>query len=116
MRTASSCFNHGQKPVVGQNVFTLFLNSLSRSRHPGLDEDGAAALKAFKESGGITIVQEPRSAQRPEMPMAAIDTGCVDYVLAPKAIAAALEEIAAGFDLKTSVGLSINHWLLNRDV
>jgi two-component system chemotaxis response regulator CheB len=89
------------------NVFTLFLNSLSHSRHPGiavvlsgLDEDGAAALKAFKENGGITIVQEPRSAQRSEMPMAAIETGCVDYVLAPKVIAARLEEIAAGFNAK----------------
>lgn len=75
------------------NVFTLFLNSLSNSHHPGvavvlsgLDEDGAAALKTLREKGGITIAQAPESA--------AIKTGCVDYVLAPDAIATQLEKIA----------------------
>lgn len=86
------------------NVFTLLLDSLSKSHHQGvavvlsgLDKDGAAALGKFNETGGITIVQAPKSAERPEMPEAAIQTGLVDYVLAPGAIAAELEKIAASF-------------------
>lgn len=86
------------------NVFTVLLDSLSKSEHQGiavvlsgLDEDGSAALEKFNEKGGITIVQAPKSAERPEMPEAAIHTGLVDYVLAPGAIAAELERIALGF-------------------
>ena len=65
-----------------KNVFTVFLDSLSHSRHPGiavvlsgLDRDGASALKSFKKNGGITIIQSLESAERPEMPRAAIQTG-----------------------------------------
>jgi len=83
------------------NVFTLFLNSLSNSEHPGIavflsgvDKDGAAALKGFREKGGLTIAQPPQSAQQPEMPMAALDTGYVDHILSPESIAEELEQIA----------------------
>jgi two-component system, chemotaxis family, protein-glutamate methylesterase/glutaminase len=86
------------------DVLTVFLNSLCQSGHPGiavvlsgLDRDGAAALKAFKQNGGITIVQEPESAESPQMPMAAIGTGCVDYVLAPSAIAGKLSKLGELF-------------------
>jgi chemotaxis response regulator CheB len=84
------------------NVVTLFINSLRHSQHcgiavilSGLDENGSAALKAFKQHGGITIAQEPDTASYPDMPQAAIETGAVDYVLPPKEIAAELEKIAA---------------------
>lgn len=70
-------------------MFTIFLELLSNSRHhgiavvlSGLDEDGSAALKAFEEKGSITIVQAPESAGRPQMPLAAIKTGYVDYISA----------------------------------
>ena len=83
------------------NVFTVFLESLVKSHHAGiavvlsgLDANGAAALKHFKESGGITVAQTPKSAERPEMPEAAIQTGQIDYVLAPEQIAAQLEKTA----------------------
>ncbi len=103
---ADGCFLVGPRTKLRgwTNVFTLLLDSLSKSPHQGiavvlsgLDEDGAAALEKFNETGGITIVQAPKSAERPEMPEAAIQTGLVDYVLAPVAIAAELEKIAATF-------------------
>lgn len=83
------------------NVVTVFLNSLAKSRHlgiavilSGLDADGAEALKAFQKHGGITIVQDPKTAEREEMPQAAITTGFVDYVLKPGTIAEELQKIA----------------------
>jgi len=86
------------------NIVTLFINSLRASQHcgiavilSGMDEDGAEALRAFKHHGGITIAQEPETASYPSMPEAAIESGAVDYVLAPKDIAAQLEKIAAKF-------------------
>lgn len=81
-------------------MISVFLESLSKSRHKGvavifsgLDKDGAEALAEFKRNGGITIVQEPKTAKSPQMPEAAIDTGTVDYVLAPAQIPAQLESI-----------------------
>jgi chemotaxis response regulator CheB len=86
------------------NIVTVFLDSLSKSRHrgiavilSGLDENGSAALRAFADTGGITIVQSPESAELPDMPRAAIKTGQVNYVLAPEAIAAQLAKTARTF-------------------
>jgi two-component system chemotaxis response regulator CheB len=43
--------------------------------------DGAAGVRALKRRGGRTIAQEPTDAQAPDMPLAALATGCVDLVL-----------------------------------
>ena len=86
------------------NIVTVFLDSLAKSKHDGiavilsgLDENGSAALRAFANRGGITIVQSPESAESPSMPRAAIMTGKVNYVLAPGAIAHQLESTARAF-------------------
>ncbi|HZE85404.1 MAG TPA: chemotaxis protein CheB [Puia sp.] len=47
----------------------------------GANKDGAAGMQAIKRRGGITIAQNPASALFPAMPRAAIDTGCVYYIL-----------------------------------
>jgi two-component system chemotaxis response regulator CheB len=47
----------------------------------GANADGAAGLVAIKRSGGVCIAQDPASAERPEMPAAAVATGVADYVL-----------------------------------
>lgn len=47
----------------------------------GSGKDGAAGIRTVKEAGGITIAQMPDSAEFRHMPEAAIDTGCVDFVL-----------------------------------
>jgi len=60
----------------------------------GYDGDGAAALCASKETGGITIAQQPSTASQPDMPDSAIDSGCIDYVLSPEDIAQTIVRIA----------------------
>ncbi len=85
------------------NVITLFLDSLARWRRPpgiavilsGFDADGAAALRAFHRQGGVTIVQDLKSADFQDMPRSAIATGVVDYVLPPEEIVGKIESIAA---------------------
>jgi len=90
-----------QKVRGGSSTFGVFLDSLSRTRHQGVavvlsgqDENGTGALKTFKGTGGITIAQAPETAEEPEMPTAAIQTQCVDHVLAREAIASRLKMIA----------------------
>ena len=76
-------------------VITVFLGSMANCRRSpgvavilsGMDADGSAALHEFKARGGVVIVQEPESAECPDMPRSARRTGCVDYVLPPRAIA-----------------------------
>ena len=98
---------HARKNVRGwSNVVSLFLNSLTQSQHggvavilSGMDGDGAESLKAFKQRGGITIAQAPDTASSREMPLAAIRTGAVDYVLEPELMARQLKAIAEHFNV-----------------
>ena len=47
----------------------------------GSNEDGAAGLARIKARGGVAIVQDPRTAERPEMPDAALAATVADAVL-----------------------------------
>jgi len=48
----------------------------------GSNRDGADGIAAIKRAGGITMAQDPATAEYRIMPQAAIDTGCVDLVVA----------------------------------
>jgi two-component system chemotaxis response regulator CheB len=47
----------------------------------GFLDDGATGLWWIRRYGGITVVQDPKDAQSPEMPEAALQHVDVDYVL-----------------------------------
>lgn len=47
----------------------------------GSGTDGTLGLKAIKDAGGLTIVQDKESAQFNGMPASAITSGYVDYIL-----------------------------------
>lgn len=53
----------------------------------GTGTDGASGLREIKAAGGFTFAQEPQTAKYSGMPQAAMDTGCVDWVLSPDGIA-----------------------------
>ena len=53
----------------------------------GANEDGAAGLAAVHDAGGLTVVQEPRTAQSSVMIFSALDRRPVDLVLDLKGIA-----------------------------
>jgi two-component system chemotaxis response regulator CheB len=54
----------------------------------GANDDGAEGLARIKQLGGVAVVQDPRTAERREMPAAAIEATHADIVLP-------LEEIGA---------------------
>ena len=56
----------------------------------GANSDGANGIQAIHRAGGFTIAQDPRTAEVPTMPRAAIDTGAIDEILGPGQMAAAL--------------------------
>ena len=47
------------------------------------NSDGAQGLAVIKQSGGLTVVQAPDTAQCPVMPQAAINIGCVNQLRQP---------------------------------
>ncbi|HUR57155.1 MAG TPA: chemotaxis protein CheB [Opitutaceae bacterium] len=79
-----------------------FFRSLAEQQHEcaigvvlsGNASDGTLGLEAIKAAGGITFAQDA-SARYDSMPRSAIASGCVDYVMAPEAIALELARIAA---------------------
>jgi two-component system, chemotaxis family, protein-glutamate methylesterase/glutaminase len=59
----------------------------------GANSDGAEGLRKIKEAGGLTIVQEPESAEVDVMPLAAIDAAKPKYILPLSLISAMLNEL-----------------------
>jgi two-component system chemotaxis response regulator CheB len=83
------------KPRGWPDVITVFLRSLAQHWKgkliavivSGYDGDGAEALCAIREAGGVTIAQNSDTAEHPDMPESAVASGCVDFVLSPEEIA-----------------------------
>ncbi|MBF0344524.1 MAG: chemotaxis protein CheB [Nitrospirae bacterium] len=47
----------------------------------GANNDGSRGLKKIKDGGGLTIVQDPDTAEYPSMPTSAIAASKIDYVV-----------------------------------
>ncbi len=62
----------------------------------GALDDGTRGLRAIKAHGGVTLVQDPRTALHPGMPTSAIRVVAPERVLSPEQIAAAIAEFVAG--------------------
>ncbi len=59
----------------------------------GANNDGAEGLRLIKEKGGVTIVQDPQTAESAYMPKAALAVAKVDYVLSLTEIGQLLLEL-----------------------
>lgn len=62
----------------------------------GTGTDGTTGLKAIKEAGGLTIAEDTALAEFDGMPRSAIESGMVDYVLAPEKIPEQILNYAKG--------------------
>ena len=60
----------------------------------GSGSDGTLGMAEIQAQGGVTFAQDTASAKYDGMPRSAIASGCVDYVLPPKAISRELARIA----------------------
>jgi two-component system, chemotaxis family, CheB/CheR fusion protein len=59
----------------------------------GTASDGTHGLAAIKGEAGITFAQEPTTAKYDGMPVSAIASGCVDFVMTPAGIAREIARI-----------------------
>jgi len=89
----STAFVHFSRPSID-----LLLESVAASMDgksigvilTGSGFDGSMGIKAIKEQGGTTIVQDPETAEHNPMPKSAIATGMVDFILPLDDIASAI--------------------------
>ena len=90
----------------GEKVLSLPINSFFRSLAAswgekgvaivlsGTGSDGSAGIMDVREAGGLVLVQSEESSRFDGMPRSAIGTGCVDAILAPEDMPAALKAYA----------------------
>ena len=64
----------------------------------GANDDGTEGMAAIKAAGGLTIAQDPDSADYPVMPRAAVNAGAAEKTLTLDEITALLVEVAARHD------------------
>jgi two-component system chemotaxis response regulator CheB len=67
--------------VLFETAAPVYLEKLLAIILTGSNSDGAEGIKMVKAAGGTTIAENPATAQYPVMPKAAIDTGCIQYIL-----------------------------------
>ncbi len=75
---------HGVKPsidVAMRSVAGTIDDPVVGVALTGMGEDGAEGIRAIKESGGHTVVQDEETSPVFGIPQQAIETGCVDEVL-----------------------------------
>ncbi|HEX9945571.1 MAG TPA: chemotaxis protein CheB, partial [Thermoanaerobaculia bacterium] len=103
MLTVDDCVLYASKPALVRGRRTpidRFFRSLAEDQEDeavgivlsGTGTDGALGLKAIKERGGLTMVQDPQTARYDSMPRSAILTGMVDHVLPVEEMPARLVE------------------------
>ena len=69
----------------------------------GTGTDGTLGLKAIKDYGGITFVQDEQSAAYPNMPNSAVQAEVVDFILPPDKMPEKLLEVTKIITTPTSV-------------
>jgi chemotaxis response regulator CheB len=65
----------------------------------GYQRDDARGMMRIRQAGGVTIVQDPETADAQDMPNAAIRTGSVAWILRPQRIADAVMDCLQTLDL-----------------
>jgi two-component system, chemotaxis family, protein-glutamate methylesterase/glutaminase len=81
-------FSRPSIDVLFQSAADVFRSRLLGVILTGANEDGAAGLAAIRARGGVTVVQDPATAEQPAMPSAALAAGAPSAILSVEAIAA----------------------------
>jgi two-component system chemotaxis response regulator CheB len=63
-----------------------------------------------KRHGGRVLAQDPATARAASMPSSAIATGCVDFVLPPHRLAAALTALTMAPGGASLLAVPVPHW------
>lgn len=76
----------------------------------GMMRDGTEGIRTVKRYGGRVLAQDPLTAQAQQMPASAIATGCVDFIVPPERLSAALISLAMAPGGAQLLTVPIPHW------
>lgn len=93
-------FSRPSIDVLFESAADIYAERLMGIILTGANDDGAAGLATIHRTGGVTIVQEPDSAQVPLMALSALRQTAADFVLPLEKIAGLLHSLASR-ELKT---------------
>ena len=99
-------FFHALAEERGKNAIGIILS--------GAGTDGTAGIRAIKDKSGIIMVQDEKSARYESMPMSAVATGLVDFVLPPEEMPQQLLSLARPARQESlKSGIEINEQVLS---
>jgi two-component system chemotaxis response regulator CheB len=87
-------FSRPSIDVLFESAADIYAERLMGIILTGANDDGAAGLAAVHRAGGVTLVQEPGSAQVPLMTLAALKRTAADFVVPLEEIAGLLNVLA----------------------
>jgi two-component system chemotaxis response regulator CheB len=87
-------FSRPSIDVLFESAADIYAERLMGIILTGANDDGAAGLAAVHRAGGVTLVQEPGSAQVPMMALSALKRTAADFVLPLEGIADLLISLA----------------------
>ncbi len=75
------CFSRPSIDVLFETAASAFGEQLVGVILTGANSDGSEGIKFIKKNNGLTIAQDPETAEVNVMPLSAIATGCIDYII-----------------------------------
>ena len=78
---AKVCHARPSIDVLFHSAASVYQKAVAAVLLTGANNDGTEGICKVQASGGITVVQEPGTAEMDIMPASAIQSGCVDYVV-----------------------------------
>lgn len=72
--------------VTFESAAETFKNRCTAILFSGANQDGAQGLLKLRDTGCLTIAQNPQDAEMPQMPLAAIEINAAEYILTTKEI------------------------------
>lgn len=87
------CFSRPSIDVLFETAADAYKECLVGIILTGANADGSAGIRKIKAGGGLTIAQDPATAEVKVMPLAAIATKSVDFILALQDIPTFLKDL-----------------------
>lgn len=86
------CYSRPSIDVLFETAAEAYLSGLIGIILTGANDDGTIGLKKIKEKGGLTIAQDPATAESGVMPLSAIRENVIDQILPLAEIASFLSQ------------------------
>ncbi len=90
------CFSRPSIDVLFETATDAYKAGLIGIILTGANADGSKGIQIIKEAGGVTISQDPDTAEVDMMPLSAIATKSVDFILALEDISSFLKDLLEG--------------------